>query len=50
MSLIGPEGYVAEHIAAFAEAGVTTLALQPLDDSRENRLRTVETMRKLADR
>ena len=47
VSLIGPEGYVAERIAAFAEAGVTTLALQPLDDSRENRRRTVETMRKL---
>src|SRR5215213_146907 len=34
-SLIGPESYVAERIAAFAEAGVTTLMLQPLDGSRE---------------
>ena len=50
MSLIGPESYVAERVAAYAEAGVTTLALQPLDDSRESRLRTVETMRRLADR
>ena len=32
-SLIGPESYVAERIAAFAEAGVTTLMLQPLDGS-----------------
>ena len=48
VSLIGPEGYVAERIAAFAEAGVTTLALQPLSDSREGRLRTVETMKRLA--
>jgi F420-dependent oxidoreductase-like protein len=48
-SLIGPESYVAERIAAFAEAGVTTINLQPLDDSREGRLRTVETMRRLAD-
>jgi F420-dependent oxidoreductase-like protein len=48
VSLIGPEGYVAERIAAFAEAGVTTLALQPLSDDREGRLRTVETMRRLA--
>ena len=48
VSLIGPEGYVAERIAAFAEAGVTTLALQPLADSREGRLRTVETMKRLA--
>jgi alkanesulfonate monooxygenase SsuD/methylene tetrahydromethanopterin reductase-like flavin-dependent oxidoreductase (luciferase family) len=47
-SLIGPESYVAERVAAFAEAGVTTLMLQPLDGSREGRLRTVETMRRLA--
>ena len=46
-SLIGPESYVAERIAAFAEAGVTTINLQPLDDTREGRLRTVETMRRL---
>ncbi|MGY2082068.1 LLM class F420-dependent oxidoreductase [Modestobacter sp. SYSU DS0657] len=49
-SLIGPESYVAERIAAFAAAGVTTLNLQPLDDSREGRLRTVERMRALTDR
>jgi F420-dependent oxidoreductase-like protein len=48
VSLVGPESYVAERIAAFAEAGVTILALQPLDDSRESRLRTVETMKRLA--
>ena len=47
-SLIGPASHVAERIAAFAEAGVTTLVLQPLDDSRAGRLRTVETMRRLA--
>lgn len=47
-SLIGPEPYVAERIAAFAEAGVTTLNLQPLDGSPAGRLRTVETMRRLA--
>jgi F420-dependent oxidoreductase-like protein len=47
-SLIGPEGYVAERIAAFAEAGVNTLMLQPLDGSREARLKTVETMKRLA--
>ena len=33
---------------AFAEAGVSTLMLQPLDGTREGRLRTVETMRRLA--
>src|SRR5215207_9651030 len=47
-SLIGPESYVAERIAAFAEAGVSTLMLQPLDGSREGRLKTVETMKRLA--
>jgi F420-dependent oxidoreductase-like protein len=47
-SLIGPESYVAERVSAFAEAGVTTLMLQPLDGSPEGRLRTVETMKRLA--
>jgi F420-dependent oxidoreductase-like protein len=47
-SLVGPEGHVAERIAAFREAGVTTLMLQPLDSSREARLKTVETMKRLA--
>jgi hypothetical protein len=46
-SLIGPESYVAERIAAFAEAGVTTLMLQPLDDTRAGRLKTVETIKRL---
>jgi F420-dependent oxidoreductase-like protein len=50
VSLVGPESYVAERVAAFREAGVTTLVLQPLDGSPEGRLRTVETMRKIADR
>ena len=48
VSLIGPESYVAERIAAYAEAGVTTINAQPLDDSRESRLRTVETLKRLA--
>jgi alkanesulfonate monooxygenase SsuD/methylene tetrahydromethanopterin reductase-like flavin-dependent oxidoreductase (luciferase family) len=47
-SLIGPESYVAERVAALREAGVTTLMLQPLDGSPEARLRTVETMKRLA--
>ena len=48
-SLIGPESHVAERIAAFAAAGVTTLNLQPLDDTRAGRLATVQTMRRLCD-
>jgi alkanesulfonate monooxygenase SsuD/methylene tetrahydromethanopterin reductase-like flavin-dependent oxidoreductase (luciferase family) len=47
VSLVGPESHVAERVAAFREAGVTTLVLQPLDDSPESRLRTVETMKRL---
>ena len=50
VSLVGSESHVAERVAAFREAGVTTLMLQPLDDSPESRLRTVETMRAIADR
>ena len=30
MSLVGPRGFVKERLAAYAEAGVTTLLLQPL--------------------
>ena len=48
VSLVGPESHVAERVAAFREAGVTTLVLQPLDDTPEGRLRTVETMKRLA--
>ncbi|MGY1681800.1 LLM class F420-dependent oxidoreductase [Geodermatophilus sp. SYSU D01176] len=47
VSLVGPESHVAERVAAFREAGVTTLMLQPLDEGREARLRTVETMKRL---
>ena len=49
VSLVGPQSHVAERVAAFRDAGVTTLVLQPLDDSPESRLRTVETMRAIAD-
>src|SRR4029077_4687986 len=30
MSLVGPRGFVAERLAAFAEAGVTTLLVSPM--------------------
>lgn len=42
MSLIGPRGYVAERIAAFAEAGVTTLLVNPLSTDRAESMRFVE--------
>ena len=43
-SLIGPPGYVAERIAAFAEAGVTVLNVTPLGPDP---LATVETLKSL---
>lgn len=42
MSLVGPRGYVAERMAAFAEAGVTTLLLSPLATDRDESMRFVE--------
>ena len=35
VSLVGPKGYVQERLAAFAEAGVTTMLVHPLGDDRE---------------
>lgn len=42
MSLIGPRGYVAERMAAFAEAGVTTLLVNPLSTDPAESMRFVE--------
>lgn len=42
MSLVGPRGYVAERLAAFAEAGVTTLLLNPLAADPREAVRFVE--------
>jgi F420-dependent oxidoreductase-like protein len=49
ISLIGPAGYVKERVAAFAEAGVTTLNVTPLAGDRAGRLRQVEQLRGLLD-
>jgi alkanesulfonate monooxygenase SsuD/methylene tetrahydromethanopterin reductase-like flavin-dependent oxidoreductase (luciferase family) len=40
-ALLGPVGRIAERIAAFAAAGVTTLAVTPYGDTLEDRLRTL---------
>jgi hypothetical protein len=48
-SLIGPESYVAERIAAYREAGVTTLNVTPLAPTLEARVRLIEQVRALAD-
>ena len=47
-ALVGPLGLVKERLAAYKEAGVTHLQMG-LSGSLEQRIATVETMRKLAD-
>jgi F420-dependent oxidoreductase-like protein len=47
VSLVGPRGFVKERLAAYAEAGVTTLLLQPLSGDRHESVRYVEELRGL---
>ncbi|MFY9652566.1 LLM class F420-dependent oxidoreductase [Trebonia sp.] len=47
-ALIGPAGYVAERLAAFREAGVTTLNVTPLAATHAGRLADIERVRALA--
>ena len=46
-SLIGPDGYVAERLAAFRESGVTTLNVTPLGASHAARVADIERVRAL---
>ena len=48
-SLIGPESYVRERLAAYRKAGVTTLNVTPLAPTHEARVRLIEQVRDLAD-
>ena len=48
MSLIGPRGHVAERLAAFAEAGVTTVNVTPLGGSPAERVAQVASVVELA--
>ena len=48
MALIGPRGHVAERLAAFAAAGVTTLNVTPLGGSPAERVAQVEAVVELA--
>ena len=48
MSLIGPRRHVAERLAVFAEAGVTTVNVTPLGGSTAERVAQVETVVELA--
>ncbi len=47
ISLIGPRGFVAERVAAFADAGVTTLLATPVSTERDESVRYVEELREL---
>ena len=47
VSLIGPRGYVKERIAAFAEAGVTTLLATPVSTDGDEYVRFVEEFQAL---
>jgi F420-dependent oxidoreductase-like protein len=46
-SLIGPRGYVEERLAAYREAGVTTLNVTSLSPTHERRVSDIETVRTL---
>jgi F420-dependent oxidoreductase-like protein len=48
-SLIGPESYVRERLAAYRESGVTTLNVTPLAPTHEARVALIEKVRAIAD-
>ncbi|TCJ95333.1 LLM class F420-dependent oxidoreductase [Nocardia alba] len=47
VSLIGPEGFVKERIAAMTEAGVTTLNVTPIAENAAARVKLIEQLRSL---
>ncbi|MGV0715588.1 LLM class F420-dependent oxidoreductase [Mycolicibacterium sp. XJ662] len=47
VSLVGPRGFVKERLAAYAEAGVTTMLLHPLGVDRRESVRFVEELQSL---
>ena len=47
ISLVGPAGYVKERLAAFAEAGATTVVVNALQPGREARVAAVSQLREL---
>ncbi|MFD3702415.1 LLM class F420-dependent oxidoreductase [Nocardia sp. NPDC058658] len=47
VSLIGPEGFVKERLAAMAEAGVTTLNVTPIAENAAGRIKLIEQLRTL---
>jgi F420-dependent oxidoreductase-like protein len=49
ISLIGPAGYVKERLAAYAEAGVTTIQASLLEPGVQRRVEVVSQLRELMD-
>ncbi|WP_072806652.1 LLM class F420-dependent oxidoreductase [Rhodococcoides yunnanense] len=49
INLIGPESFVKERVAAFAEAGVTTLNVVPLAENTAGRVAQLTALRNLTD-
>jgi len=49
ISLIGTPGFVKERVAAFREAGVTTLNVVPIAETAADRVKLIETLRGLVD-
>ena len=49
VSLIGTPGFVKERVAAFREAGVTTLNVVPIAGTAAERVKLIETLRGLVD-
>jgi F420-dependent oxidoreductase-like protein len=49
VSLIGSPGFVKERVAAFREAGVTTLNVTPIAGTAAERVKLIETLRGLVD-
>jgi F420-dependent oxidoreductase-like protein len=47
VSLVGPRGFIKERVAAYAQAGATTLLLQPLSRDRHESVRFVEELQEL---
>ena len=49
ISLIGTRGFVKERVAAFREAGVTTLNVVPIAETASDRVKLIEKLRNLVD-
>ena len=48
-TLIGPEGFVKERLAALKESGVTTLNVNLVGNTTEERVQTLDKLRNLVE-